>query len=127
MDPNVCYKIEAFQNIANNKQVSFSNTICIEKDSKIFMPNAFNPLSDIEQNRVFKPNYAFVGGSFVMRIYNRTGSKIFETTDINEGWDGKIHGKMVPEGTYQYAIEAIQPSGDIIKKTGAVNLILHEN
>ncbi|HOF16408.1 MAG TPA: gliding motility-associated C-terminal domain-containing protein [Bacteroidales bacterium] len=38
-------------------------------------------------------------------MYNRWGSKIFSTTDIHQGWDGRYKGKEVPQGVYTYYIQ----------------------
>jgi len=40
-----------------------------------------------------------------MLIFNRWGQLIFESKDINRGWDGKYKGKMVEFGVYTYKIE----------------------
>ena len=56
-------------------------------------------------------------------VYNRWGTKVFETTDINEGWDGTYNGEMQPIGVYIYTIEAITPSGATFSKQGNVTLI----
>ena len=39
-----------------------------------------------------------------MRIYNKWGQEIFQSTDMNEGWDGKINGKTAPLGVYVYLV-----------------------
>jgi len=41
-----------------------------------------------------------------MLIYNRWGQQIFESHNINKGWDGKYKGKLVELGVYTYRIEA---------------------
>ena len=72
-----------------------------------YIPNTFTPNGD-EFNQTFKPifsssidpyNYSFY-------IYNRWGQVIFETQDIERGWDGLFgdDGIPVPLGTYTYKI-----------------------
>ena len=72
-----------------------------------YIPNTFTPNGD-EFNQTFKPifsnsidpyNYSFY-------IYNRWGHVIFETHDIERGWDGLFgeDGIPVPQGTYNYKI-----------------------
>ena len=72
-----------------------------------YIPNTFTPNGD-EFNQTFKPifsnsidpyNYSFY-------IYNRWGHVIFETQDIERGWDGLFgdDGIPVPLGTYTYKI-----------------------
>jgi len=121
VDPIICYKVVASY---ENGNYSYSNTSCIEKESKLHMPNAFNPSSSIAENRTFKPKYAFVAGDYSLQIFSRTASKIFESNNINIGWDGTVKGKMAPEGSYLYTLIVTMPSGKKIEKKGNVNLIL---
>ena len=39
-----------------------------------------------------------------MIIFNRWGQMLFETTDINAGWNGKVNGVLSPQGTYFYLV-----------------------
>jgi gliding motility-associated-like protein len=40
-----------------------------------------------------------------MSIYDRWGNMVYQTLDINKGWDGKIKGNVLAEfGTYVYKI-----------------------
>lgn len=57
----------------------------------IYVPEAFSPNSD-GKNDFFKPllfgnilNYHFI-------IYNRFGQPVFESTALNNGWDGTVKG-----------------------------------
>jgi len=69
-----------------------------------YLPNAFTPNGD-GLNDEFKPvqRYDFVK-TYRLYIYNRWGQLIFETSDINTGWDGTYKGKPVEQGTYVYKI-----------------------
>ena len=42
---------------------------------------------------------------FHIYIYNRHGQLVFQTDDIEKGWDGKIDGEMAPADVYVYLIE----------------------
>ncbi len=73
-------------------------------ESHFWMPNAFSPDQD-GLNDSFKPVLSYPRiSSYSMLIYNRWGQKIFSTTDYNEGWDGKISGKLCPAGIFVYKI-----------------------
>jgi gliding motility-associated-like protein len=57
-------------------------------------------------------------------VYNRWGEEVFETSDIDAGWDGKYNGKPQPMGTYVYYVEFLkqgQTQSIVIK--GDVTLI----
>lgn len=100
---------------------SQSNTILIEQPSKIFMPNAFAPEG---QNNIFKPVMVFAENStFQMVIYDRWGRLLFETTDAEAGWDGRLNGKILRQGVYTYIVHVTQLNGDVVEKKGTVLLM----
>jgi gliding motility-associated-like protein len=37
-------------------------------------------------------------------IYSRWGDLIFNWTDVNQSWDGKLNGEFVAEGMYVYKV-----------------------
>jgi gliding motility-associated-like protein len=94
-------------------------------DCNYYMPNAFSPNAD-NLNDIIKPifecnpqptNYTFT-------IYNRWGQKVFETTDINTGWDGVFKLKQQEVGVYDYYIQYQTPN--LFKSTthkGNISLI----
>ena len=40
-------------------------------------------------------------------IYNRWGQKLYTWNGLNGAWDGKVSGKIAPDGTYFYIINAV--------------------
>ncbi|MDP2176395.1 MAG: PKD domain-containing protein [Bacteroidota bacterium] len=68
-------------------------------DFNFYLPNAFSPNTDIHN-----PVYKGVGSKYTfkykMEIFNRWGEKVFETTDVNQGWDGTYKGVPCMEGNY---------------------------
>ena len=38
------------------------------------------------------------------QVFNRYGSKVFESNDYRNTWDGTYEGKPLPDGTYYYVI-----------------------
>lgn len=67
-----------------------------------FVPNVFTPNYD-GVNDEFKP-FGCVSGNYQLLIFDRWGSLIFESTAIDEGWDGTFHGRLVIEGIYVWMI-----------------------
>ncbi|MDA3883008.1 MAG: gliding motility-associated C-terminal domain-containing protein [Bacteroidales bacterium] len=123
IDPHICYYIVATQKRDSMPNTTQSHYACVDKESHVYVPNTFNPHSSFEENRIFKPKYAYIAGTYTMQIFSRNGSKIFESSDINKGWDGTIRNKAAAEGTYLYAIHITLPNGENISKNGAINLI----
>ena len=57
--------------------------------------------------------------SFNCKIYNRWGNLLYEFTNLDEGWDGRVDsGKIVIDGVYFYTVKAINMDGDTIDKQG---------
>ena len=69
-----------------------------------YLPNAFTPNGD-GLNDTFGPipRYDYVK-KYHLSIYNRWGQRIYETTDINKGWDGTYKGSPSQAGAYVYRI-----------------------
>lgn len=107
----------------NKKTHYISNVLTIKQQEKIYLPTGFNPKSNIEQNRIFKPKIAFVK-DYILTIYSRWGNIIFETTNPNNGWDGKLpNNSLAPVASYLYYLSFKNSSGNIITKKGYVSLI----
>ncbi|MEX2590765.1 MAG: gliding motility-associated C-terminal domain-containing protein, partial [Chitinophagales bacterium] len=70
-----------------------------------YIPNAFSPNGD-QINDVF---YAYGKGvdQIHLQIFNRWGELVFETYDINRGWDGIYEGELENPGVYVYYVKVI--------------------
>ncbi|MBC8321382.1 MAG: gliding motility-associated C-terminal domain-containing protein [Bacteroidetes bacterium] len=69
-----------------------------------YLPNAFTPNGD-GLNDTFGaiPKYDYIN-KYHISIFNRWGQMIFESTDINNGWDGTYKGTSCMMGSYVYRI-----------------------
>ena len=115
---------QAFRNWGNCK-VEFQDnlSIRISPESILDLPNAFSPGSGTSINdelRIIKRGTASLNH---FRIFNRWGELVFETTDINKGWDGQHKGTVQPMGSYVYIIDAVTSTGKRIYKQGNVTLL----
>lgn len=73
----------------------------------VFYPNAFFPTGRADSlNSIFKTfqENEFTYDEFEMKIFDRWGEKVFETTDYTEGWDGTFRGKNMAPGVYLYSV-----------------------
>ena len=98
-----------------------SINIYVTAESLISLPNAFTPGTGA--NSLFKANVKGLVSLNYFRIFDRWGQKVFETTDINAGWDGTFSGTAQPFGVYVYEIEAITSNGQNIVKHGNLTLL----
>lgn len=113
--------------------VQVNNGNCIQNDTiqitgspgegVIFIPNTFTPNANTVNEKFTAKGEGIV--SFKMRIYNRWGELLFETTDMNNGWDGYYKGKIVQVDTYVYVVEyRTECNGNKMKREiGHVNVI----
>ena len=93
---------------------------------KIFIPNAFSPNGDGE-NDVFRIISDDIK-TIYFAVYNRWGEKVFETGDVKKatkiGWDGKHNGEQQGMAVFVYYLEAICiDNNEIVVKKGDITLI----
>ncbi|MCW3121677.1 MAG: domain containing protein [Flavipsychrobacter sp.] len=98
-----------------------SITILADPATLLTLPNAFAPGTG--NNNTFNIIKRGVATLRYFRIFNRWGNKVFETTDINQGWDGTYNGTPQPFGVYVYEVEAITNTGKDFQKHGNVTLL----
>ncbi|MEM7368481.1 MAG: PKD domain-containing protein [Bacteroidota bacterium] len=114
-----CYRIHAFE--AGGPAEAFSNEVCIIFHSEFYIPNAFTPNNDGD-NDVFE----LIGLSLntgEVAIYNRWGEQIYHTFNLDDPWDGTKNGIPVPEGVYVYVVTGQGLDGLFYTRTGTVTLI----
>jgi len=71
--------------------------------TKEVVPTAFTPNGD-NINDVFRVANLNKGHLVDMKIFNRWGELVCQTSDNNKGWDGKFEGIRQDIGTYFYTI-----------------------
>ena len=88
----------------------------------VYLPNTFTPNGD-GVNDIFKINPVGIRELKYFRIVNQWGVRIFETTNLSEGWDGRLNGVREPIATYTWMIEAVDTNGQPVRESGSVTLI----
>jgi gliding motility-associated-like protein len=88
----------------------------------LLMPNIFTPNHD-RVNDVFVPSISRGIPSAQMEIYNRWGQKIYSTSDLKTGWDGKQNNKLAPHGIYYWTIRYTNFMGEEKTRRGYVELL----
>ena len=74
--------------------------VCVEPDHRLFIPNAFTPNQDGE-NDVFEL-YGEGISEVHWQVYDRWGALIFEGEGMEDYWDGTYKGQPVPSGVFTY-------------------------
>jgi gliding motility-associated-like protein len=88
----------------------------------ILLPNVFSPNND-GQNDKLVPNLVGISSFHYLRIFNRFGKKVYESSNPNEGWDGKLNGINQPTETYNWVAEGVDKNGTTVRKQGAVTIL----
>ena len=105
----------------NDCFASDSVTVYVDNDLKVFIPDIFSPNGD-GINDIF-----FIRGKGVksihLMVYNRWGEKIFETTDINTGWDGTFRGIQLQQSVFVYYLDAFLQTDQRVIKKGDITLV----
>ncbi|MCQ2608351.1 MAG: PKD domain-containing protein [Bacteroidales bacterium] len=91
-------------------------------DTKIAMPEAFSPNNDGHNDIAYVRGWG-VREFIEVKIYNRWGQVVFESNDMNIGWDGTFKGEPQGMDTYAYTIKAINTKGEEIFTKGYITLI----
>lgn len=98
-------------------------TIAIKSIDKIRFPNIFSPNGD-GRNDDFKPALAQILSINTMKIFNRWGQLIFESSSPDASWDGRMpDGKDAPSDTYIYIVDLTRPNGVTEQHQGDINLL----
>jgi gliding motility-associated-like protein len=61
-----------------------------------------------------------------LTVFSRWGDLLFETRDAKEGWDGKVDGRPVAEGVYNYYISVKDGRGRAIDQFGTITVLNYE-
>jgi len=117
--PRVCYYITYKDDCQIESEIG--TPICFNTGINLAFPNAFAPNST-PPNHEFKAVGEFFG-KYNMQIYNRWGELLFETQNINEGWNGTYNGQLVQQGSYVYKVSMVDLGGRRFSQSGTVLLI----
>lgn len=116
----VGYFITAIENFGNPYGLigaSSSNISEAYVEGIVFVPNSFAPKGE---NRIWKPITQFVEKTdYKVSVFNRWGTKVFETTDENYGWDGS----GMEDNIYVYIIQYKNARGEFIELKGTITMV----
>lgn len=100
---------------------TITHSVYIDDDFAFYIPNAFTPNADGINDVFTGKGYGIK--EYVMYIFDRWGEKIYETTDLNKGWDGTFKGAEVQQDVYVYRVDVIDIHGEKHKFNGHFTLI----
>lgn len=93
-----------------------------------FIPNPtgpsggyFSPKSD-ESSQIFHPVFSGVT-DYQLRIFSKRGILIFESNDVNYGWDGYYKGQLCDPGVYIWKVRGNFINNGQFTKVGDITLL----
>jgi len=109
-------------------QDAFAGSGCRIEFPTAFAPNPNGPSNGYYTdgptgNEVFHPVCQGVV-EYRLRIYNRNGVQLFESNEVNIGWDGYIKGALAKQDVYVWKVSGRFRNGKTFTEQGNVTLIV---
>jgi len=107
---------------------AFGDNSCFIKFPNAFIPNDGGPTGGYystrsdQQEEVFHPVWSGVT-SYKLSIYSRRGILVFETDDLEIGWDGYHKGEKVEPGVFIWKARGRYKNGETFVKGGDVTVL----
>lgn len=96
----------------------------VKPSFELFVPNAFTPDGDEFNNTFTASGYGILETDFTMEIYDRWGELIFESHNMQIGWDGSYAGsERVQDGTYTWVIRFKDLTNTLHERNGHLSLL----
>ena len=88
-----------------------------------YIPNAFTPDNDSKNDYFFGSGIGIA--DYRMDIFDRWGNRIFYTTNLSIGWDGKANGGSMAaqQDVYVYVVNIVDVFGEKHKYVGHFTLV----
>jgi gliding motility-associated-like protein len=104
-----CYAVTAIDSFENES--AFSPKICVDKCPLYSLANVFTPNGDGINDFYISSNLNNAVEKVDMKIFNRFGQLVFETSDPAINWDGKFRNSdnNVSSGVYYYVCDVYEP------------------
>ncbi|MBM3919841.1 MAG: T9SS type B sorting domain-containing protein, partial [Sphingomonadales bacterium] len=102
---------------------TFRKNVFVGPDIIVWIPDVFTPDgAGPGKNNTFNVTASNFKG-ITVTVYNRWGEKMFQTNDINKGWDGMANGQECQSGVYVYHVEVISYEDKVYKFDGTITLL----
>lgn len=111
------------QDPTSNCSVIDTYNITVTTNFIFDLPNAFTPNSD-GLNDVIKSIYnSGIASLNFLKIYNRKGNIVFQTTQLTAGWDGRVKGIEQESDAYFWTAEYVTKKNETLRRSGSFLLI----
>jgi gliding motility-associated-like protein len=100
---------------------TFTGTAENPLGNSLFVPNTFTPNNDGQNDVLYV--YGNTVAKMKLRVYNQWGQFLYESLNIQNGWDGTYKGQMQPNGVYVYYLEVEFNDGTKATKKGTITIL----
>jgi len=97
------------------------DTISGKPCGEVFVPNVFARDKNTYNNILYVRGTCIASMDFI--VFDRWGNKVFESQNINDGWDGTYKGQAMNTATYVWSLKATLRDGTSIERKGDVTLV----
>ncbi|MBN8702424.1 MAG: gliding motility-associated C-terminal domain-containing protein [Bacteroidetes bacterium] len=107
------------------KPDTITHTIKVIEDYIMYIPNSFSPNGDNKNDTFIPIGMGINIDTYELLIFDRWGNLLFESRDINIGWDGKANGggTIAQIDTYVWKIKLKDTVGNKHSFVGHVNIL----
>tara|TARA_B100000508_G_scaffold141091_1_gene146315 strand:+ start:44220 stop:46166 length:1947 start_codon:yes stop_codon:yes gene_type:complete len=95
--------------------------VAVDFEEIVEVPSAFSPNNDGVNDFLHVLGVGIVNMEF--RIYNRFGQLVFESTEVEDGWDGTLNGEPLNQGLFVYTLTYDLVNGASGEKSGNITLV----
>jgi gliding motility-associated-like protein len=124
----IIFEADTYHVMVSDKYCPVTKDIAVSKVScdslclvHVAYPDAFSPNGD-GKNDTFHLLHFCKFDPFTMHIYNRWGELVFESHDIDKGWDGKYKGEPQASGVYWWYVSLSVNGRRTTNKSGKLTL-----
>lgn len=108
----------------------------IEKNFALSFPRSFRPNPSSSSHNGFYQQGGLESGiyhpehngvlEYRFEIYTPNGIKIFETDNIQQGWNGFVRGRMAPPGTYRFRATGVYPNNQAFRIEDTFRVVMED-
>jgi gliding motility-associated-like protein len=119
---NMVYTVSVTDNPLQCFEVLNTHTIVVRLVASIDVPTAFTPNNDGINDYILPAGWGIRKLNY-FKVFNRWGQLIFESNDLDNGWDGTFNGVPQNMETYIYQASVDTYTDETLTKSGSFKLI----